>query len=137
MRVKLDEGAYAPEKAHPEDAGYDLRAREDARIAPYGGRYVFHTGVHVEIPRGWCGQIWSKSGLHVINHIVTTGLIDSGYSGEIVVMLTNHHFNAYNVRCGDKIAQLVLTPCGDEEIQIVDQISGGARGDGGFGSTGR
>lgn len=136
MRVKLDEGAYAPERAHAEDAGYDIRAKESAVIWGYGSQRFF-TGVHVEIPKGWCGQIWSKSGLHVNYHITTTGLIDSGYTGEIVVSLTNHDEKPYHVRRGDKIAQLVLVPCGSEEIEVVDEISGGTRGEGGFGSTGR
>ena len=136
MRVKLDEGAFVPSKAHTEDAGYDIRSREDKVVFGFSSE-VFHTGVHVEIPNGWCGQVWSRSGLHVRNDITTTGMIDSGYSGEIIVKLTNHRESKYHVKKGDKIAQLVITPCLMELIEVVEDINGGERGDNGFGSSGR
>jgi len=136
LRVKLDAGAFAPEKAYDLDAGYDLKSMDDVTVWAEDCA-VFHTGVHVEIPAGYCGQIWSKSWLHVNRGITTTGLIDAGFSGGIVVKLQNHSCVPYRVNRGDKIAQLVIVPCANAQIEIVDEIQGGERGDGGFGSTGR
>lgn len=136
MRVKLDAGAYEPVRAHSTDAGMDIRSRETKTIFPHSAE-VFHTGVHIELPRGYAGILVSKSGLNTMNDIVSTGLIDEGYSGEIVVKLYNHGDNHYKVRAGDKISQLVIVPVLYEQVEIVDEISGGERGDKGFGSTGR
>ena len=77
MKVKLDEGAYAPTRAHETDAGLDLFARED-RIVEAKGSAIFKTGVHVELPAGCSGLIVSKSGLNVNHDITSTGLIDEG-----------------------------------------------------------
>ena len=135
MRIKLDNGAYAPVRAHDTDAGLDLRAPHKT-IVPRGGATVIHTGVHVELPPGTCGIMISKSGLNVNHGLISTGLIDEGYSGEIVVKLYNHSKVSYVVRAGDKIAQLVIVPVLYEPVEIVEEITGGARGENGFGSTG-
>lgn len=136
MRIKLDEGAYMPTRAHRADAGMDLRAKEAKTICP-GGAMVFHTGVHVDIPEGCCGLIVSKSGLNIHHDITSTGLIDRGYTGEIVVKLHNHGTRPYEVAAGDKISQLVILPCVVEQLEVVDSFAGGERGDNGFGSSGR
>jgi dUTP pyrophosphatase len=79
----------------------------------------------------------SKSGLNVRNDITSTGLIDEGYSGSIVVKLYNHGDRETLINSGDKISQLVIFPVRYEPVEIADEISAGARGDAGFGSTGR
>ena len=135
MKVKLDEGAYPLERAHPTDAGLDIRAPKDAWIPPRSGK-IIHTGVHIQLPPGTCGLLVSKSGLNTKHGIVTTGLIDEGYTGEILVKLYKWSYDVYHVKRGDKIAQLVILPCLYEDVEIVDEITGGPRGDNGFGSTG-
>lgn len=137
MRIKLDDGAFVPIRAHKEDAGLDIRAKSDAMVRA-GQSMVFYTGVHVELPPGCAGLLVSKSGLNVRHDITSTGLIDENYSGEIVVKLFNHGYEDYMVHAGDKITQLVVFPIWhDPVIDIVDEISGGQRGNKGFGSTGR
>lgn len=141
MKIKftLDSGAYAPEKAHDADAGYDLRAREDAILddCVLDG-VVFDTGVHVEIPKGYVGYVQSKSGLNVRYGIICpTGTIDSGYTGSIKVKLYNLGSFGYAFMKGDKIAQLIIQPIADTELVQVDSLNETERGDNGFGSSGR
>lgn len=136
MKIKLDPGAIRPTRAHDTDAGLDLYAMED-RIVEAKGDAIFHTGVHVQIPHGCAGLLVSKSGLNVKHGIVNTGLIDEGYSGEIVVKLYNHSGYDVKVMAGEKISQLVILPVRYEPAEIVDEIGGGERGNAGFGSTGR
>ena len=136
MRIKLDKGAIAPTRAHETDAGLDLYAREDWFI-PNLSSANFYTGVHIELPKGCCGLLVSKSGLNVKHGITSTGLIDEGYCGEIVVKLFNHGNIDYTVKRGDKISQLVVLPVRYEGVEIVEEISGGARGENGFGSSGK
>lgn len=137
MKIKLDEGAIMPTRAHSTDAGLDLYARERQWV--FSGRSaIFHTGVHVEIPKGTCGLLVSKSGLNVKFDITSTGLIDEGYTGEIVVKLFNHGHTNYLVNEGDKISQLVILPVRYEDLELVEEFEGDTeRGSGGFGSTGR
>ena len=138
MRIKiaLDEGAYAPTRAHDTDAGMDLYSREDA-IVREGGSHIFRTGVHVQLPHGTGGLVVSKSGLNIFSDIITTGLIDEGYTGEVLVKLYNLGDTPYRVKAGDKIAQLVVFDVRYVAPVIVPEIEGGARGNHGFGSTGR
>lgn len=144
LLVALDEGAFMPERAHATDAGLDIRypltmlgAKNCAvRIRPHGDA-VFRTGVHVRLPVGTCGLLMSKSGLNVNHRVTSTGLIDEGYSGEIMVRLYNHGEEPYDVHPGDKITQLVIVPCRYYEPVRVESVEGGERGDAGFGSTGR
>ena len=137
LRVKLDDMAYEPTRAHATDAGLDLRARE-GKIVPAKGSTTFATGVHVKLPRGTAGLLVSKSGLNVKHDLTSTGLIDEGYDGEIVVKLTNHGDNDYEVKAGDKISQLVVIPVRYGQVEVVDDLKqDSARGADGFGSTGR
>lgn len=137
MKIMLDDGAFAPVRAHKEDAGLDIRAKSDALVRA-GQSMTFHTGVHIQLPPGTCGLMVSKSGLNVRHDITSTGLIDEGYTGEIVVKLINHGADDYHVHAGDKITQLVVVPIWhDPLIEIVDHIDGAERGDAGFGSSGR
>lgn len=136
MKIMLSEGAKMPTRAHPYDAGLDLYATEDAYIRANNG-FVFDTGVHVQIPEGCVGFIKSKSGLMVNHGILTDGTIDCGYTGPIKVKLFNHGGSKYEVKAGDKIAQLVIVPCVLLPLELVDSLEETDRGDNGFGSTGR
>ncbi len=137
MKIKLDEGAFEPVRAHSTDAGLDIRARE-TQIVPAKESAVFHTGVHIKLPLGTCGIMISKSGLNVNHDITSTGLIDEGYSGEIVVKLHNHGGYDYKVNAGDKISQLVVVPVLYGAVQIVDDLEiDSERGSDGFGSSGK
>lgn len=142
MKIMLDKGAKMPTRAHPYDAGLDLYAPEDVgmyyTITPCGGSVTIDTGVHVEIPEGCVGLIKAKSGLNVKHGLTCTGVIDAHYTGSIAVKLYNHHnCLRYDVRPGDKIAQLVIVPCLLPELELVESLEETDRGDGGFGSTGR
>ena len=136
MRVKLDRGAMAPTRAHDTDAGLDLYAAERVTVPPHGFAVV-RTGTHVELPEGCAGLLVSKSGLCSRYGITTTGLIDEGFTGEILVTMFNQWDREYYVRQHDKVSQLVVIPVRYEPVEIADEISGGDRGDKGFGSTGR
>ena len=136
MKIKLDPGAYPLERAHPTDAGLDIRAPEDTFVPALEGGAAIHTGVHIQLSPGTCGLLVSKSGLNVNRNITSTGLIDEGYTGEIVVKLHNHGRFHTIIKKGEKISQLVILPCLYEDVEIVDEIDGGPRGDDGFGSTG-
>ena len=136
LRVRLDPGAYLPERAHPTDAGLDLRTPVDAYVRA-GGSTVIDTGVHIQLPPGTVGMLKSKSGLNVKHGIVSEGVIDEGYTGTILVKLYNHGQSAYEVNKGDKISQLVLMPIITPALEIVDHLDNTERGDRGFGSSGR
>jgi dUTP pyrophosphatase len=136
MRIVLDEGAKMPTRAHTFDAGLDLYAMEDGYIRANQSR-TFDTGVHVQIPECCVGFIKSKSGLMVNHGITTDGTIDCGYTGSIKVKLFNHGGSKYEVKAGDKIAQLVIVPCLLPTLELVDSLDETDRGAGGFGSTGR
>lgn len=136
MQIKIDEGAFLPEYAHDEDAGADIRTPVAFAVNAFGSA-VIKTGVHVQIPRGYVGLLWSKSGLNVNHDITSTGVIDAGYTGEISVKLYNHGGTMRAFERGDKISQLLIVPVEHCEFVPVERIAGGARGDGGFGSTGR
>ena len=136
MRIMLDEGAKMPTRAHPLDAGLDLYSMDDVYIR-CNNSHTFDTGVHVEIPENCVGFIKSKSGLMVNHGILTDGTIDCGYTGSIKVKLFNHGGSKYEVKKGDKIAQLVIVPCLLPELELVDKLEETDRCDGGFGSTGR
>ena len=136
MKIKLDPGAYMPERAHNADAGYDLRSPITDRL--YAGQaIVIDTGVHVAIPVGYAGFLKSKSGLNVKHDIVGEGVIDSGYTGSIRVKLYNHGAESYMIEKGDKISQLVILPIYTPDLELVSDLEETERGDGGFGSTGR
>ena len=135
MKIMLNAGAYMPTRAHNEDAGLDLYAR-DAQIVPAKESAVFDTGVHVEIPKGYAGMLVSKSGLNVKNGLTSEGLIDSGYTGSIVVKLYNNSGYDYKVEKGHKISQLVIIPILTPDLELVDSFEETKRGNNGFGSSG-
>ena len=136
LKVKLDEGAMIPMRAHSTDAGYDLFAIKGCGI-PAGGSATFDTGVHIGIPAGYVGFLKSKSGLNVKFGMTSEGVIDAGYTGSIVVKLYNHSEESYTVADGDKITQLVVLPIATPELNLVDSLEETDRGNNGFGSSGR
>lgn len=136
MRVKLDSGAFTPDRAHTADAGMDLRSPIAVTVPPKGYA-IIDTGVHVELPSGTVGMLKSKSGLNTKHSIVSEGVIDVGYTGSIVVKLYNHGNVPYEVKRGDKVTQLVVLECRFPDVEIVDGLENTERGDNGFGSTGR
>lgn len=135
MKIKLDEGAKIPTRAHETDAGLDIYSREK-QIVPARESTIFDTGVHVEIPVGYVGMLKSKSGLNVKYGITSEGVIDAGYTGSIVVKLYNNSGFDYKIEKGDKISQLVIIPILTPEIEVVDELGQTERGDKGFGSSG-
>lgn len=135
MKVKLDDGAFVPTRAHETDAGLDLYAMDTSAIMPYNSR-TFDTGVHLEIPEGYVGDIKSKSGMMMYNDIITDGTVDCGYTGSIRVKLFNLGSTAYWVERGQKIAQIVIKKIITPDLEIVEELEDTERGTGGFGSTG-
>lgn len=136
MEIMLDDGAYMPSRAHGTDAGLDLRTPKAVTVPAYEGA-VIDTGVHVALPHGCAGLLVSKSGLNVRHDIISTGLIDEGYTGSIVVKLYNLKGEDYELEAGDKISQLVVIPVVREPLEQVSEFLPTERGDDGFGSTGR
>jgi dUTP pyrophosphatase len=138
--VKLKEGAKLPSRAHEGDAGLDLHACEAAHIGP-GERWSVATGVAVEIPAGHAGLVLPRSGLarkHGISLVNAPGLIDSGYRGEICVLLLNTDpAETFRIEAGDRIAQLVVSPVAELVPVAAAELTESARGEGGFGSSGR
>lgn len=136
MEVMLDNGAYMPSRGHSTDAGLDLRTPKAVTVPAYGSVAV-DTGVHVALPYGCAGLLVSKSGLNVRHGITSTGLIDEGYTGSIVVKLYNDKGEDYAFEAGDRISQLVVVPVICEQLEQVSAFNATERGDNGFGSTGR
>lgn len=136
IRVKLDEGAFLPERAHDTDAGADIKAPFAFEIPPHES-YTVQTGVHVQTPPNCVTMVKSKSRLNIKYGITCEGVIDEGFSGEIIVKLYNnsnmyHHFDR-----GDKITQIVVMPVLYPTYIESDKIESGDRGTNGYGSTGR
>lgn len=136
IRVSLDSGATMPVRKHDTDAGADIYTRETLRVPPHGS-VLIDTGVHVELPENTKGEIMTRSSLNINNDIITTGLIDEGFTGEIKVKLYNLGDKWQVFNAGERIAQLVVSPVCYPDYVEAERISGGERGDGGFGSTGR
>jgi dUTP pyrophosphatase len=138
--TRLSEAAKAPLRAHPGDAGCDLFAAESARLEP-GERASVGTGIALEIPEGSAGLVLPRSGLaakHGISVVNAPGLIDAGYRGEVRVLLLNtDRDEPFEIEPGDRIAQLVIVEIGDADPVEADALAESARGEGGFGSTGR
>src|SRR5215210_2121569 len=138
---RLVPSAGTPERAHPGDAGYDLRSVEEAELVP-GGRALVRTGISVAIPEGYAGLVLPRSGLavrHGISLVNAPGLIDPGYRGELMVPLINHdRAETFEVETGMRIAQLVLVRAAEARFVSVALLEEGAdgRGEGGFGSSG-
>ena len=137
--VRLDRGLPLPAYAKPGDAGLDLRASEAVTLEP-GERRLVPTGVAVAIPDGHAGFVLPRSGLAMqkgVTVLNAPGLIDSGYRGELKVLLINHGAEAVSIDRGERIAQLVIQPVAQARLVEVERLPESARGAAGFGSTGR
>ena len=129
----------APRKAHADDAAYDLRSRTDMTLPP-GSTSLVPTGLFMEIPPGYEAQIRSRSGLalkHDLSLPNAPGTIDAGYRREVGVIIYNRGKEAFAVRRGDRIAQMVIAKLPEVELVEVEELGTTERGAGGFGSTGR
>ena len=138
MQITNDSLGYISQPHHLGDAGYDLHARKDYVLCEHD-RMRIKTGVRVAIPYGYVGFICPRSGLAAKDGITvlnSPGVIDSGFRGEIEVILVNHSDDDKIIRQGDKIAQLVIVPFITPNIDWVDELPDSERGEGGFGSTG-
>jgi dUTP pyrophosphatase len=136
--VRLDRELPVPSTAHIGDAAVDLHSRVDLTLPP-GERSAVPTGIAVSIPEGFAGLVLPRSGhasRHGIGVVNGPGLIDSGYRGEISVLLINHGDVEVSFARGDRIAQLAIVPIPSVEWTEVESLDETERGDGGFGSTG-
>jgi dUTP diphosphatase len=135
LEIRVDGPGALPEYATEGAAGADLRASESVTL-PAGGRAAVATGVSVEIPAGYVGLVWPRSGLAVRHGIDTlAGVIDSDYRGEVKVVLVNHGPEPWAVAPGDRIAQLLVQPVARARFTRA-ALAPSERGAGGFGSTG-
>lgn len=139
LKIKVTKPEYTPTRAHEGDAGLDLRATETTLIQS-GEIKAIPTGVHAEIPPGYVGLLFARSGnaakkgLCLANGV---GVIDSGYRGEIKALMTNFSPFTRGVEDGERIAQLLIMPIVIPDIEIAEELDETDRGEGGFGSTGR
>jgi dUTP pyrophosphatase len=137
---RLDPDAVLPERAHPGDAGFDLRSIEDVEVEP-GERAMIGTGVAVAIPDGHAGLVLPRSGLaskHGLTLANAPGLIDSGYRGEVLCSVVNlDPHESVKIARGDRMAQLVVVEMPELRPRWVEELPPSSRGEGGFGSTGR
>ena len=129
----------APRKAHADDAAYDLRSRSDMVLEP-GTTSLVPTGLFLELPVGYEAQIRARSGLalkHDLSLPNAPGTIDAGYRGEVGVIVYNRGQLPFEVKRGDRIAQMVIAKLPEVELVEVEELGGSQRGEGGFGSTGK
>lgn len=134
---RLDPSAVMPTRANKTDAGYDLYALEDVQV-PAINHKIIKTGISIAIPVGYVGLIWPRSGLAYKNGLdVFAGVIDSGYRGDVGVILYNSRLQHYQVKKGDRVAQILFQKIEDFDLVEVDSLDDTDRGSGGFGSTGK
>ena len=137
---RLSDAATVPARANEGDAGLDLYAVEPTILGP-GDRASVGTGIAIEIPDGHAGLVLPRSGLaarHGITLVNAPGLIDAGYRGEVRVLLLNTDASEpFEIGVGDRIAQLLITPFAPAEPVEAEELTATARGEGGFGSSGR
>jgi len=126
-----------PSNATEGSAGYDLRSVVDVILFP-GFQEIIPTGFGFEIPNGFMGQIWDRSGLAAKYGVgKLAGIIDSDYRGEVKIVAINHGVDPYHINVGDRIAQLVLVACFTPPLSLIGIPSETSRGENGFGSTGK
>ena len=134
---KLNKDAKTPSYAKHDDAGMDLHTTEEILIRP-GDSAIIPTGITTEIPKGYVGLIWDKSGLGIKHNLkVMGGVIDSGYRGEIRIGMVNLSKKEYKFEKGDKVAQMIIQAKENPEIVESNELSDSERGEGALGSTGR
>ena len=142
LALQLDEGAYKPTKAHATDAGFDLYLKENLIIKRSKKIQIIDTGVHILIPAGYVGLIQPRSSMTKKQFLCHTGVIDAGYTGSIKIALQwlddkSNQAMFYTFERGERIAQLVIVPIPEIELQEVNELPQTDRGSNGFGSSGR
>ncbi len=136
---RLSPDAKIPKAARTGDVAFDLYSTMDYELRP-GERFAVPTGIAVEIPRGYEGQVRPRSGLALkegVTVLNTPGTIDSGYRGEVHIIMVNHNGKSFKISKGMRISQLAIRPVPEVEFIEVDELSDTERGEGGFGSTGK
>jgi dUTP pyrophosphatase len=134
---KLNPDAKVPHYAHHDDAGFDLFSIKDVEVKK-GERASISTGIAMEIPEGYVGLIWDKSGIAIKEGIKTVGgVVDSMYRGEIIIGVINFGEKDYIFLKGHKVAQMIIQKKEKVDFEEVNDLSDTARGDKGFGSTGK
>ena len=137
VKIKLVSEDYRPTKAHEDDAAYDLRARMRKAEWLYGHcRALIPTGVFLELPSGWEAQVRPRSGLMAKGILVGLGTIDAGYRGEIHVAIFNTSSMSFEIKPGDRIAQLTFHQLDPVRFELTETLTPSQRGAGGIGSTG-
>lgn len=141
LQIKLlDPDLPMPRYQHAGDAGLDLPSRIDYVLEP-GERALIPTGIAIAIPGGYAGFVLPRSGLasrHGIALVNSPGLVDSGYRGEMaIIMINTDKREAFHIKRGDRIAQLVIQRVEEVKLARVDELDNTSRGEGGFGSTGK
>ena len=140
LKIKIQKirKAKTPNYAHEGDAGLDIYSAEEDYTLKLGERKGFLTGIKMEIPNGYVGLVWDKSGLAIKYGIkIMAGVIDSTYRGEIIIVLINLGNENYLVEKNTKIAQMLIQKIERVEIEEVENLKETERGNGGFGSTGK
>lgn len=131
MKVKIDDGAYLPERGHPMDAGLDFKAPYSFTIYP-GERKVIDTGVHVKLPTDSVGIIAGKSKLMREKGVISQGIVDASYRDSIHVILINTSKQIADFEVGERIAQLIVTPClivDIDQVQTLEELGKTDRGE--------
>lgn len=139
INVAVEAGCKVPRRGDSDSAGLDLSVKNAVSI-PAGGHKMCKTGVHVQIPRFHVGLVFIRSSVGAKRHVALSngvGVIDCGYTGEVMLPLYNHGNSAESFEAGERVAQLVIVPCLMGDVNVVDELDETSRGDGGFGSTGR
>ena len=135
---KIHKDAKIPAYAHEGDSGMDLYSVEETILQP-GETKLVKTGLQIAVPKGFEAQVRPKSGLAAkfgVTILNTPGTVDSGYRGEVMIILVNHGKEEYKVEKGKKIAQMVIAKVEEAKIEVVEDLDDTTRKDGGFGSTG-
>ncbi|MBQ3482166.1 MAG: dUTP diphosphatase [Oscillospiraceae bacterium] len=136
--IPLREGAHIPQKAHEDDAGFDLYASEACTLKTHGFGCV-PTALSIELPEGYEAQVRPRSGLaakHGVTVLNAPGTIDAGYRGEVKVILINHGEEDFEITAGMRIAQMVISPVLSARFVEASFLADSTRGEGGFGSSG-
>ncbi|MFA6338508.1 MAG: dUTP diphosphatase [Candidatus Paceibacterota bacterium] len=134
---KLDKSAILPNYANHDDAGLDLYSNENVTLKP-GERFSVATGVAIEIPKGYVGLIWDKSGLsHNFGLKTLGGVVDAGFRGEVKVGIVNLSKKVYKFEKGHKVAQMVIQKKESVKVKEVTSLADSQRGKKGFGSSGK
>ncbi len=140
VKIKMMEGCHdlEPKKAHHDDAAFDLRARVDIDL-PHSETVLVPTGLFIELPEGYEAQVRPRSGMslkHSLLIVNSPGTVDAGYRGEVGVIMHNLKEETFEVKRGDRIAQMVINKLPQVHFEFAEELSESGRGAGGFGSTG-